>query len=119
MLPWCACKPTGGSRWSTGGTTRAFWTRSRRWSRRRRHVAVERFVDDDKQSDARDGIAAGYVRLGERDDFEVRVDERRARDSRDVGLRGGVCGFGRVEPGGCDQDESDEYEGGGGENGAV
>ncbi|KAF3493211.1 hypothetical protein DY000_02057209 [Brassica cretica] len=88
-------------------------------SRRRRHVAVERFVDDDQQSDARDGVAAGYVRLGERDDFGERVDEGRARDSRDVELRGGVCGFGRVEPGGCDQDESDEYEGGGGENGAV
>ncbi|KAF3603938.1 hypothetical protein F2Q69_00036520, partial [Brassica cretica] len=83
--------------------------------RRRRHVAVERFVDDDKQSDARDGVAAGYVRLGERDDFGERIDERRARDSRDVELRGGVCGFGRVEPGGCDQDESDEYEGGCGE----
>ncbi|KAH0903487.1 hypothetical protein HID58_042990, partial [Brassica napus] len=59
-------------------------------SRRRRHVAVERFVDDDKQSDARDGVAAGYVRLGERDDFGVRVDEIWARDSRDVELRGGV-----------------------------
>uniref|UniRef100_A0A0D3C2X4 Uncharacterized protein n=2 Tax=Brassica TaxID=3705 RepID=A0A0D3C2X4_BRAOL len=66
-------------------------------SRRRHHVAVERFVDDDKQSDARDGVAAGYVRLGERDDFGERVDERRARDSRDVELRSGVCGFGRVE----------------------
>ncbi|KAH0886436.1 hypothetical protein HID58_062532 [Brassica napus] len=59
-------------------------------SRRRHHVAVERFVDDDKQSDARDGVAAGYVRLGERDDFGERVDERRVRDSRDVELRGGV-----------------------------
>ncbi|CAN6984120.1 unnamed protein product [Brassica rapa subsp. trilocularis] len=50
MFPWCECKPTE----APGGRPEELQERFGRdradGSRRRRHVAVERFVDDDKQS---------------------------------------------------------------------
>lgn len=69
--------------------------------------------------DDRDGVAIGVVRSDKGDDIGEGSDEGRAWDSRDGEFRGGVCGRGGVESGGCYKDESDEYEGGGRGDAAV
>ncbi|KAL0367929.1 UNVERIFIED_CONTAM: Mitochondrial uncoupling protein 4 [Sesamum calycinum] len=76
-------------------------------------------VPHSEPSDAGDGVAAGVLRPVQGDDFGEGSDERRTGDTRHGKLRSGVRGGGGVEPGGRDQDTSDEHEGGGGDGGAV
>lgn len=76
-------------------------------------------VPDGEPGDAGDGVAAGIVRPVQGDDSGEGVDEGRADDPRDGELRCGIHGGSGFEPGGRDQDEGDEHEGGGGESGAV
>ncbi|KAL0342981.1 UNVERIFIED_CONTAM: Mitochondrial uncoupling protein 5 [Sesamum angustifolium] len=71
-------------------------------------------VPHSEPSDAGDGVAAGVLRPVQGDDFGEGSDEGRTGDTRHGKLRSGVRGGGGVEPGGRDQDTSDEHEGGGG-----
>lgn len=74
---------------------------------------------DREQGHARDGLPAGVLRPDQGVDTEQRHHEGRARDPCDRELRRGVRGCRGLQPGGCDQDASDEYEGGAGLPAAV
>ncbi|KAK9062110.1 hypothetical protein SSX86_019295 [Deinandra increscens subsp. villosa] len=75
---------------------------------------MARFIAYGEPRHVSDSVTIGVIRSDQGDDIGERCDGGWARDSCDREFCRRVCGLGGHKPGGCDQDEDYEYEGGAG-----